>query len=169
MNLLYVDFARINSILFLCFIVKKNRIYWWCWLASIFYFVFGNNIQSIFIFSSVRRYRNLTVSSIMKYLLPGIDCVCSSHYVFQGANMWWFIPGCKCITWYEYDVSHDNLMVQISLCGNHFIKCYILTVIIWSLDTLNIGYMLIFKVGIINTDSSLVIDLLKNYRVRNFK
>ena len=38
----------------------------------------------------------------------------------------------KCISnpdWYEYDVSHDNLMVQISLSGNHFIKCSIVPVI----------------------------------------
>ena len=47
----------------------------------------------------------------------------------SGADSRWGIES-KCITWYEYDVSHDNLMVQISLCGNHFIKCYILTVII---------------------------------------
>ena len=38
----------------------------------------------------------------------------------------------KCINnpdWYEYDVSHDNLMVQISPSGNHFIKCSIVPVI----------------------------------------
>ena len=38
----------------------------------------------------------------------------------------------KCISqpdWYEYDVSHDNLMVQISPSGNHFIKCSIVPVI----------------------------------------
>ena len=37
----------------------------------------------------------------------------------------------KCITpRHEYDVSLDNLMVQISPSGNHFIKCSILVVII---------------------------------------
>ena len=36
----------------------------------------------------------------------------------------------KCITpRHEYDVSLDNLMVQISPSGNHFIKCSILVVI----------------------------------------
>ena len=50
----------------------------------------------------------------------------------------------KCISnpdWYEYDVSHDNLMVQISPSGNHFIKCSIVPVIAGR------GATLVFKVA----------------------
>lgn len=53
----------------------------------------------------------------------------------------------KCINnpdWYEYDVSHDNLMVQISPSGNHFIKCSIVPVIAASAER---GATLLFKVA----------------------
>ena len=49
----------------------------------------------------------------------------------SGDDSHWGIES-KCINnpdWYEYDVSHDNLMVQISPSGNHFIKCSIVPVI----------------------------------------
>ena len=74
---------------------------------------------------------NNTLSSERPSILNVITWWDDTRSRDTGDDSRWGIES-KCINnpdWYEYDVSHDNLMVQISPSGNHLIKCSIVPVI----------------------------------------